>query len=40
MSKHPDEAKAMWREAMKIRERHSTDRICQQWYDYFQKITG
>lgn len=40
MLKHPDEAKAMGREAMKIRETHSTDRICQQWYDYFKKIIG
>lgn len=40
MLEHPDEANAMGQEAMKIRETHSTDRICQQWYDYFQKITG
>ena len=35
---HPDEAKAIGRKAMKIRESHSTDRICQQWYDYFQNV--
>ena len=32
------EVKAMGGEAVKIRETHSSNRICQQWYDYFKKI--
>ena len=38
--KHPEKAKAMGQGAMKIRESYSTDRICQQWYDYLKDISS
>ena len=38
MIEHPEKAKAMGGEAAKIRETHASNRICQQWYNYFQEI--
>ena len=38
MLERTEEAKMMGREAMKIRESYSLDRICQQWYDCFQRM--